>query len=120
VDVDATEAVREGIKFLGDVWALFRRQGFHCWARGEGCRCVREGKQGSCSGGQTIHSAVGALLFAGQEEIREWTQEQEAFAKRIEEGKDGRAALEELLSKKGCFNRVQLAGIDEFIARWAV
>ena len=120
IDVDATEAVREGVEFLGNIRAPFRRQGFRCWARGEGCHCVMEGRQGGCSGGDTIRSAVGALLFAGNEEIREWVEGQEAFTRSIEAGEEGIFALEELLSKKGSFDGVRQAGIDGFIARWAV
>ena len=38
----------------------------------------------------------------------------------IKAGEEIRVALEELLSKKGSFDGVQQAGIDGFIARWAV
>lgn len=75
IDADATEAVREGVEFLGNIRAPFRRRGFRCWARGEGCRCTIEGRQGGCSGGDTIGKAVGALLFVGNREIREWVEE---------------------------------------------
>ena len=45
---------------------------------------------------------------------------QEAFTRSIEAGEEGIFALEELLSKKRSFDGVQQAGIDGFIARWAV
>jgi len=45
---------------------------------------------------------------------------QEAFIRAIEAGEESIFALEELLSKKGSFDGVQQAGIDGFIARWAV
>jgi hypothetical protein len=67
-----------------------------------------------------IRSAVGTLLFAGNEEIREWVEGQEVFMRSIEADEEGMFALEELLSKKGSFDRVQQAGIDGFIAQWAV
>ena len=65
-----------------------------------------EGRQGGCEGGDTICSAVGTLLFIGNEEIREWVEGQEAFMRSIEAGEEGIFALEELLSKKGSFDRV--------------
>jgi hypothetical protein len=65
-----------------------------------------EGRQGGYSGGDTIRSAVGALLFVGNEEIREWVEGQEAFIRSIEVGKEDIFALEELLSKKGSFDGV--------------
>jgi hypothetical protein len=117
IDVDATEAVREGVEFLGNIRALFRRQGFRCWVRGEGCYCVMEGRQGGCSGDDTICLVVGALLFIGNKEIREWVEEQEVFTRAIEAGEESIFALEELLSKKGSFDGVRQAGIDGFIAR---
>ena len=30
IDIDVTEAVREGVEFLGNIRAPFRRQGFRC------------------------------------------------------------------------------------------
>ena len=75
IDIDAIEAVREEVGFLSKIRALFRRQGFCCWARGEGYRCTIEGRQDGCSGGDTIRKAVGALLFVGNREIREWVEE---------------------------------------------
>jgi hypothetical protein len=65
-----------------------------------------EGRQGGCSGDDTICSAVGVLLFAGNKEIREWVEEQEVFTRAIEAGEESIFALEELLSKKGSFDRV--------------
>ena len=59
-------------------------------------------------------------MFAGNEEIREWVEEQEVFTRSIKAGEEIIFALEELLSKKGSFDGVQQAGIDGFIARWAV
>ena len=79
-----------------------------------------EGRQGGCSGDDTIRSVVGTLLFAGNKEIREWVEEQEVFTRAIEVGEESIFALEELLSKKGSFDGVRQAGIDGFIARWAV
>jgi hypothetical protein len=64
--------------------------------------------------------AVGTLMFAGNEEIQEWVEEQEVFTRSIKAGEEIIFALEELLSKKGSFDGVQQAGIDGFIARWAV
>jgi superfamily II DNA helicase RecQ len=119
LDVDVTEAVKKGVGLLVGVRAPFRGQGFRCWARGGGCRCSTEGKQGGCSGGETVRLAVAALLFGGEVEIREWVEEQEAFAKSIEEGKDGRVALEELLSKKGTYEGEQQIGLDSFLVSWA-
>ena len=117
IDVDAVEAVRQGVEFISNMRAPFRRQGFRCWARGEGCRCVIEGRRGGCSGGDTIRSAVSALIFVGNREIREWVEERDVFTRSIEAGEEIRVALEELLSKKGSFDGVQQAGIDGFIAR---
>jgi superfamily II DNA helicase RecQ len=119
LDVDVTEAVKKGVGLLDGVRAPFRRQGFRCWARGGDCRCSTEGKQGGCSGGETVRLAVAALLFGGKVEIREWVEEQEAFARSIEEGKDGRVALEELLSKKGTYDGEQQIGLDSFLISWA-
>jgi uncharacterized protein YsxB (DUF464 family) len=65
-----------------------------------------EGRQGGCSGGDTICSAVGALIFVGNEEIREWVEEQEVFTRSVEAGEEIIFALEELLSKKGSFDGV--------------
>jgi hypothetical protein len=107
INVDATEAVREGVEFLGNIRAPFRRRGFRCWARGEGCLCTIEGRRGGYSGGDTIRKAAGALLFVGNREIREWVEEQEAFARSTETGEEITFALEELLSKKGSFDGVQ-------------
>jgi hypothetical protein len=118
LNAESVEDVKKGLSFLGDVRAPFRTQGYRCWARGEGCRCRAEGRQGGCSGSEVIRSVVAALLFAGKVEVREWVEEQEAFAKSIEEDKDGRAALEELLSKKVMYGGERRAGLDAFIARW--
>jgi hypothetical protein len=42
-------------------------------------------------------------------------EEQEAFVRSVEEGKDGRVALEELLSKKGTYDGEQQIGLDSFL-----
>ncbi|KAI7056165.1 hypothetical protein KC339_g18245 [Hortaea werneckii] len=122
IDADDTEAVRKGVELMGELKkAPLRGQGFRCWARGEGCRCRAEGKQGGCSGSAVIQQAVGALLFAGERaEARRWVEGQEAFKQSLEEGKDGRVALEELLSKKGIYDGKQQAGVDAFVAQLAV
>lgn len=120
VDMDVTEDVKKGLRFLRGVRAPFRRQGFRCWARGEGCRCVAEGRQGGCSGSEVVRSAVAALLFAGKAEVRQWVEEQEAFAKSIEQGQEGRASLEELLSKRRTYEGEQQAGLDRFLALCAI
>jgi hypothetical protein len=120
IDADITEDVKGGVRFLGDIKAPFRRQGFRCWARGEGCRCLVEGRQGGCSGSEVVRLAVIALLFVGRVEVREWVEEQEAFTKSIEEGRDSRVALEELLSKKGTYEGEQWIGLDRFLTLWAL
>jgi hypothetical protein len=116
---DVTEDVKRGVGFLDEVRAPFRRQGFRCWARGDGCRCAVEGRQGGCSGGEVVRLAVAALLFAGRAEVREWVEKQEAFAELIEQGEEGRVGLEELLSKRRAYDGKQQAGLDRFLALWA-
>lgn len=119
LDTDATEAVKQGVSFLDDMLAPYRTQGFRCWARGTGCRCRAECRQGGCSGGEVIRLAVAALLF-GNAEAREWVEEQNRFVKSIDEGKDNRAALEGLLSNQGWYDGERQAGLDKFLAMWAV
>lgn len=119
LDTDATEAVKQGVSFLDDMLAPYRMQGFRCWARGSGCRCRAECRQGGCSGGEVIRLAVAALLF-GNAEVREWVEEQNIFAELIDEGKDNRAALEGLLSNQGWYDGERQAGLDKFLAMWAV
>jgi superfamily II DNA helicase RecQ len=116
---DVTEDVKRGVGFLDEVRAPFRRQGFRCWARGDGCRCIVEGRQGDCSGSETVRLAVAALLFAGKAEVREWVEKQEAFAESIEQGEEGRVGLEELFSKRRTYDGEQQAGLDRFLALWA-
>jgi hypothetical protein len=79
-----------------------------------------EGRQGGCSGSEVVRLAVIALLFVGRVEVREWVEEQEAFTKSIEEGRDSRVALEELLSKKGTYEGEQWIGLDRFLTLWAL
>jgi hypothetical protein len=119
LDPDVTADVKKGVGFLSEVRAPFRRQGFRCWARGEGCRCMAEGRQGGCSGSEVVRLAVAALLFAGKTEVREWVEQQEAFVKSIEQGEEGRVGLEELLSKRRIYEGEQQAGLDRFLALWA-
>lgn len=66
-----------------------------------------------------VQHTVAALIF-GRSEVREWVEEQEAFTRSIEEGKDSRSALEELLSKKWTYEGESQAGLDAFLVRWAV
>lgn len=119
IDADGTEAVEKGVEMMGGVGGPFRSQGFRCWARGESCKCRVEGLRGGCSGSVVVQQTVAALIF-GRSEVREWVEEQETFRRSIEEGKDSRSALEELLSKKRMYEGRSQAGLDAFLVRWAV
>lgn len=119
LNTDVTEDVKKGAGFLSEVRAPLRRQGFRCWARGESCRCIAEGRQGGCSGSEVVRLAVAALLFAGKAEVREWVEGEEAFAMSVEQGGEGRVGLEELLSKRRTYDGEQQAGLDRFLALWA-
>lgn len=119
INADDTEAVEKGVEMLGGVEGPFRRHGFRRWARGESCKCRVEELRGGCSGSVVVQHTVAALIF-GRSEVREWVEEQEAFTRSIEEGKDSRSALEELLSKKWTYEGESQAGLDAFLVRWAV
>lgn len=119
LDTDDTEAVKQGVSFMDDMLPPYRTQDFRCWARGAGCRCKAEGRYGGCSGGEVIRLAVGALLF-GNASVREWVEEQDTFARSIEEGTDYRAALQALLSTEGWHDGERQVGLDKLLATWAV
>ena len=78
-----------------------------------------EGRQGGYSGGEVVRLAVAALLFAGRAEVRAWVEKQDEFAELIEQGKEGRVGLEELLSKRRAYDGEQQAGLDRCLALWA-
>lgn len=101
VDADHTEAAHEGVRLINSLQAPLRTTGFRCWAKGKRCRCWMEGRRGGCSGSAVICSIVGALLYVGGLEVREWVQAQEAFTQAIKEGKSAQAGLEKFLSTKG-------------------
>lgn len=99
IDSDGREAVRRGIELMSE---LKKTPSFLCCSRGEDCHYRAENVQDGCSGSAVIQRAVGALLFVEKRaEARWWVEEQEVFKQSVEEGKDERVALEELLSKKG-------------------
>jgi superfamily II DNA helicase RecQ len=119
-DFNINNSIDLGTRFLSIMRGPLRRQGFRCWARGEGCRCLGEGKRGGCSGGEVVRSVVAALLFAGGKEVQEWVERQEVFTKSIEKGTDERTAVEELLSKKGVYEGEEWTGLDRFLMLWAL
>jgi hypothetical protein len=79
-----------------------------------------EGRRGGCSGSAVICSIVGALLYVGGLEVREWVQAQEAFTQAIKEGKSAQAGLEKFLSTKGTYGGQKCAGVDALIVKWGI
>ena len=79
-----------------------------------------EGRRGGCSGSAVTCLIVGALLYVGGEEVREWVQMQEAFIQATEEGKSAQAALERLLSNSGTYGGKKCAGVDALLVRWGI
>ena len=77
-----------------------------------------EGRRGGCSGSNVICLIVGALLYVGVEEVRDWVQAQERFIQATEEGKSAQAALERLLSNRGTYGGRKCAGVDALLVRW--
>jgi hypothetical protein len=120
MNIDKTYAIEQGVRFLSVMRGPFRRQGFRCWARGDGCRCLQERKRGGCSGSEVVRLVVAAILFVGSKEAQEWVEGQEAFTKSIEEGSDKRTAVEELLSKKGRYEGEEWIRLDRFLTLWAL
>jgi superfamily II DNA helicase RecQ len=74
MNTDKTYAIERGVSFLSVMRGPFRRQGFRCWARGDGCRCLQERKRGGCSGSEVVRSVVAAILFVGRKEAQEWVE----------------------------------------------
>lgn len=120
VDADHTEAAHEGVRLINSLQAPLRTTGFRCWAKGKRCRCWMEGRRGGCSGSAVICSIVGALLYVGGLEVREWVQAQEAFTQAIKEGKSAQAGLEKFLSTKGTYGGQKCAGVDALIVKWGI
>jgi len=118
-DFEINDSIGRGARFLSVMRGPLRRQGFRCWARGGGCRCLEEGVRGGCSGGEVVRLVVAALLFAGKKEVQEWVEGQEVFTESIERGSDERTAVEELLSKKGIYEGEEWTGLDRFLTLWA-
>ena len=118
VDADHTEAAHEGVRLINSLQAPLRTTGFRCWAKGKRCRCWMEGRRGGCSGSAVICSIVGALLYVGGLEVREWVQAQEAFTQAIKEGKSAQAGLEKFLSTKGTYGGQKCAGVDALLVKW--
>lgn len=87
-DFEINNSIDLGTRFLSIMRGPLRRQGFRCWAGGEGCCCLEEGKRGSCSGSEVVRLVVAALLFAGGKGVQKWVEGQEAFTKSIEKGTD--------------------------------
>lgn len=120
VDADHTEAAHEGVRLINSLQAPLRTTGFRCWAKGKRCRCWMEGRRGGCSGSAVICSIVGALLYVGGLEVREWVQAQEAFTQATKEGKSAQAGLEKFLSTKGTYGGQKCAGVDALIVKWGI
>jgi hypothetical protein len=120
VDADDTKAAHEGVGLINGLQAPLRTTGFRCWAKGKSCRCWIEGRRGGCSGSAVTCLIVGALLYVGDEEVREWVQAQEAFIRATEEGKSAKAALEKLLSNRGTYGGQKCAGVDALLVRWGM
>jgi len=119
VDADHTEAAHEGVRLMNSLQAPLRTTGFRCWAKGKSCRCWIEGKRGGCSGSAVVCFIVGALLYVGGQEVREWVETQEAFIRATEEGESVRAALEKLLSNRGTYGGQRCTGVDALLVRWS-
>lgn len=79
-----------------------------------------EGRRGGCSGSAVICLIVGALLYVGGEEVREWVQGQDTFIQATEEEMSAQAALERLLSNTGTYGGQRCAGVDAFLVRWGM
>jgi hypothetical protein len=120
VDLDHTEAAHEGVRLMNGLQAPLRTTGFRCWAKGKSCSCWREGRRGGCSGSAVVCLIIGALLYVGGEEVREWVQAQEVFTQATEEGNSAQVALEKLLSNRGTYGEQKCAGVDALLVRWGV